>query len=149
MFLEMQVVNNFGFRYSHPKFALLLYAPSSILGLLLGHYIGNILLKRYLFVSFQSFVCGHLTIDVSLLFYLNMHSISSSVFLWLWIVCPFLFVCVVAENLNLRPEWKDSARWVLASLAGGEAEGRKFSKTNANRLVFLGEFFCYQTSYSH
>ena len=113
----MQIVNNFGFRYSHPKFALLLYAPSSILGLLLGHYIGNFLLQRYLFVSFQSFVCGHLTIDVSLLFYLNMHSISSSVFLWLWIVCPFLFVCVVAENLNLRPEWKDSARWVLASSA--------------------------------
>ncbi|XP_057299821.1 endoplasmic reticulum metallopeptidase 1-like [Hydractinia symbiolongicarpus] len=97
--------------YTNPFFGLLLYGLPSLFGLLLTHFIGNKIINKISYTNLSAFVYAHLLILATILFL--MKYVLSSYIVWLWVIFPFLLLCVGKDAITFLPEKKDLGLFML------------------------------------
>eukprot|EP00111_Clytia_hemisphaerica_P010210 TCONS_00029844-protein len=110
LLVKLNVLNTW---YSSPKFTIFLYGLPALFGMLLTHYIGNVIMRKVSNPSIPSFVYGHLLSHSLLLFIMNQYEIMSSFLLWFWIVSPLFFVAIGYDAVPFLPEKKEMGIFCL------------------------------------
>ncbi|XP_047123098.1 endoplasmic reticulum metallopeptidase 1 isoform X1 [Hydra vulgaris] len=87
--------------YTHMWFAFPLFGLPTLFGISLGHCLGSIVIKKWVEVNIRSFLYAVLLTHSSILFVLNQFEIKSSFLVWLWLLFPFMCICLPYDYLKL------------------------------------------------